>query len=57
MAAQERYSSDSLWNLLKSGTPNNKDLLVLRGDPAKLEEARRLLESQQKLQGIEVAKW
>jgi hypothetical protein len=55
--AQEKHGSDDIWQLLKSGAPNNKDLLVLRGDPQKLEEARRLLESQQKLQGIEVAKW
>jgi hypothetical protein len=55
--ANEKSGSDHIWKLLKEGAPNNKDLLVVRGDPAKLEEVKRLLESQQKLHGIEVAKW
>lgn len=57
MAYDEKLQGEDIWHLLKEGVPNNKNLLVLRGDPARLEEAKRLLESQQKLQGIEVAKW
>lgn len=48
---------EHIWSMLKTGVPTEKNILAFRGDPQKLEEIRKLLEGQQKLHGVEVAKW
>jgi hypothetical protein len=61
-AAQEQDMSDKrdvkeqIWKILEDDVSDESNL-NRRGDSAKLEEARQLLTSQQKVGGLEVAKW
>lgn len=55
--APKYQSNESIWEILKNGVPNNSNILSVRGTPKQLEEAKKLLESQERLRGIEVAKW
>jgi len=52
-----KAQTNHLWEVLKHGTPTTGTILSIKGDPKQLEEAKRLLESHEKLRGIEVAKW
>ena len=49
--------TDHLWDLLTKGTPSNGTILSIKGNKNQIEEAKKLLESNEKLQGIRVFKW
>jgi hypothetical protein len=50
-----KETAKQIWETMKSGSPSNQ--VVGSGDRKQLDDAKKMLESQEKLRGIEVAKW